>query len=336
MTKKLSLILVLLLSLIVLASCGGSDAPEGMQAVNDGEKDGFYLYVPEEWTVSSIGGIRSAFVSTFDSTSVSLVESKMPTGTLDEYFASSILSESTLEIKNPTLKGEKCNLGNADEAYQYTYSYVYGKAEYKFLQVLAKYKGRFFILTYSALLQDKSEGVTYYDAHLEELVKIMENVKFTDKSAPADDKTEVKDGYKLASEPGLCGFSLYVPERYEIVSSSAMVTCTIDESASITFSKMTVGGVKFADYWTMRLDELKALFGEISVTKENQPTVIGKLTNAYSYEYSYKYDGVTYRVYQIFTATSYSGFVFTFTATEEEYPKLIGEIEDVIERVEFE
>lgn len=335
MTKKLSLILVLLLSIIVLASCAGSDAPEGMQAVNDGEKDGFYLYAPEEWSVSSIGGIRSAFVSTFDSTSVSLVESKMPTGTLDEYFASTILSEATFEIKNPTLTGKKCNLGNADEAYQYTYSYVYGEAEYNFLQVLAKYKGRFFILTYTALHKDKSEGVTYYDAHFEELVKIMENVKFADKGAPTDSDAEIKDGYKLASDPTLCGFELYVPERYEVVSNSAIVTCEIDKSASITFSKMTIGGVKFADYWVMRQDELKAVFGKITVTKENQPTVIGNLTNAYAYEYSYEYDGETYRVYQIFTATSYSGFVFTFTATEEAYPNLIGEIEDVIERVVF-
>ncbi|MBQ8302645.1 MAG: hypothetical protein IJX97_03745 [Clostridia bacterium] len=334
MTKKLVLILILLCSALLLASCGDDGVPEGMQLVNDGERDGFYFYAPEEWTVSNIGGIRSAFVSTLDSTSVSLVEAEMPSVTLDEYFTES-LKESTLEIKSKSDKGEKVNLGNAEEAYQYTFSYVYGEAEYKFLQVYAKYKGRFFILTYTALLKEKSEGVSYYDTHLEKLVKIMENVKFADKGTPSDDGSEVVDGYKLASDSSLCGFELYVPERYEPLSNGAIVTCEIDGVASLTFSRMTIGGVKFADYWTMRKDELTSLFGEITVISENEQTTIGNLTNALSYEYTYEYDGETYHVYQIYSATSFSGFVFTFTSLEESYQDLIGEIEDVIERVVF-
>ena len=93
MKKLIALILSLttiFLSLISLTSCGDDkdETPEGMQLVYGGKNAGYYFYAPEEWTVSNIGAIKSAYVSRLDTTSVSFCEvtESIETNGGEEYF----------------------------------------------------------------------------------------------------------------------------------------------------------------------------------------------------------------------------------------------------------
>ena len=72
----ISLITILFALVFSLAGCSGSDTRDGMQLVAGGESLGYYFYAPEEWTPSSVGEIKAAYISRVDPTSVSFAEVK--------------------------------------------------------------------------------------------------------------------------------------------------------------------------------------------------------------------------------------------------------------------
>ena len=101
----LSLIAITASSVFCLFSCSDEDkAPEGMQLIAGGESLGYYFYGPEEWTISNIGPIKSAYASRVDSTSISLTEvypvDFLPDGkeSTDEYFFGSYFTDSLSEF----------------------------------------------------------------------------------------------------------------------------------------------------------------------------------------------------------------------------------------------
>ena len=151
MKRLTALLLLIIISALALVGCGGdSDIPTGMQLVRGGEAVGYYLYSPEGWVVANQGNIAATYVSAIDTTSVTLTEASMPSGSIDEYFEEA-KADFTFEI---TLKkqGESFKLGNAEEARQYVYDYKYwsfnqnGEKTYfdvRTMQVFAKFDGRF-------------------------------------------------------------------------------------------------------------------------------------------------------------------------------------------------
>ena len=144
-----------------------------------------------------------------------------------------------------------------------------------------------------------------------------------------------EDGYMLVSDKSLAGFSLYLPEDYEVTVSSGIVAAENDEGINITVMRMTVGQISFSDYWKLRRAELEALFGEIRENSKDTPTVIGNVTNAYAYDYEYTYAGTSYRVYQVFLATG-SGYAFTLTAPADKYGACEAELQKIMEKIVFE
>jgi len=83
--KKFCLIALIIISIFALASCKDTgDVPEGMQLVGGGEGKGYYFYAPEEWTVTSLGGIDAAYVSNVNTTSVTFTEIDADTLEYDE------------------------------------------------------------------------------------------------------------------------------------------------------------------------------------------------------------------------------------------------------------
>ena len=328
---------------ILLALCGcsqGADAPDGMQLVRGSDALGYYLYSPIGWIAASQGKIASSYVSTIDSTSVTLVEAKMPEGTIKEYFEAAKADFTfDIEVKNEGGEPIACKLGNAEEAQQYIYDYEYSGFKFRTMQIFAKFEGRFYIFTFTSQLTERSAGVSYYDFHLENsLPSIVENVKFVTKSGtePAPEYTEV-DGYLLVSDKKLCGFDMYVPKDYKVDYSNGIVSVTREDGANITVSKSTATGVTIRDYWANRKNELEVIVGtvtEIEVNKSEGVT-LGNLATAASYEYTYELGGVKYHVYQVFAVDTFEGYAFTFTAPEEIYGERIGEALDVASRIRF-
>lgn len=340
--KKITAAALTIITLL-LALCGCSqtaDAPDGMQLVRGSDAIGYYFYSPIGWIVASQGNVASSYVSTIDSTSVTLVEAKIPEGTVKEYFEAAKADFTfDIEVKNEGGEPIVAKLGNAEEALQYTYDYEYSGFKFRTIQIFAKFEGRFYIFTFTAQLTERTEGQSYYDFHFaKSFQSIVENVKFVTKSGtePAPEYTEV-DGYLLVSDKKLCGFDMYVPKDYKVDFSDGIVSVTRADGANITVSKSTATGVTIKDYWANRKNELEAIVGtvtEIEVNKSEGVT-LGNLATAASYEYTYELGGVKYHVYQVFAVDTFDGYAFTFTAPESVYAERIGEALDVAARLEF-
>ena len=352
-------IAVIICSLLALSSCSNeSDIPDGMQLVYGSDSTGYRFYAPEEWTVSNLDGIKSAYVSKLDITSISFAEvDPLPSNIgIDEseYFFGAYFNDSLSEFPeamklNVTVNGEQTVFGKegekADKAVKYVYSYEYSEHKFGFMQILMNKGERFFIFTYTALLEEKSEGVTYYDHYLEEKVlSVIDNFRFTpptaDKSEPIEYEKDA-DGYSLISNPALAGFSLYVPEGFECDYSSATVSATHADGSNLNMSEATMTGnnMTVSDYWKIRKAELSAIVGEVTEINVNEPTTVGNSKYAFSFEYTFVYNGEVYHVYQVLAVEGVflfqNGYVFTYTAKEANYNTHFESIKTVLEKVDF-
>ena len=341
MKKITAAVLTIITLLLALTGCSqGADAPEGMQLVRGSDAIGYYFYSPIGWIAASQGNIASSYVSTIDSTSVTLVEAKMPEGSIKDYFEAAKADFTfDIEVKNEGGEPIATKLGNSEEALQYTYDYEYSGFKFRTIQIFAKFEGRFYIFTFTSQLTERTEGESYYDFHFaKSFQSIVENVKFVTKSGtePTPEYPEV-NGYLLVSDKKLCGFDMYVPKDYKVDYSDGIVSVTREDGANITVSKSTATGVTIKDYWANRKKELEAIVGtvtEIEVNKSEGVT-LGNLATAASYEYTYELGGVKYHVYQVFAVDTFDGYAFTFTAPEAVYEKRIDEALDVAARLEF-
>jgi len=347
MKRFIALLLVITAAALSLAGCGSAETeiPSGMQLVRGGDELGYYLYSPLGWIVSSQGNIAASYVSSIDTTSVTLVEADMPEGSIEEYFEAA-RADFTFDI-NLTVSGTEFKLGNAEEAKQYIYDYEYspsGSADgskYKFrtMQIFAKFDGSFYIFTFTAQLAKFRDEKTYYDYHLENSLKsITDNLKFVKKSgSPSLPEYPEVNGYLLISKRELCGFNLYVPKDYAVDFSDGIVSATREDGSNVTVSKSTAGGVDIRTYWEIRRGELESIVGTVTEIKVNnqEGVKLGNLTKVASYEYTYSLAGVSYHVYQVFGVNAFDGYAFTFTAPEEVFAERIGEALSIAEMIEF-
>ena len=351
--KRIFFALITLTLLFCLASCSGDGAPDGMQMVNGSQDEGYCFYVPEEWVVANTGDIKAAYVSSLDTSSVTFVEIKPESFKksadisdeiyfFEEYFESSKAEfpEGTTfyEPENNSIFG--ANDAKPDRAKKYTYKYIYANHEFGFMQIFLMHGGRYYIFTYSALLEKKTEDLTYYDYYLEKLGTVIDNFRFTEKKDTEKEEVEYQrdgDGYMLVTDKALAGFELYIPESYAVDYSSAIVSATKKNGTNITMTKVTAAGVYTNQYWETRKSELSGIVGNLTEIKEPIYTgaEFGNSKNAAVFEYTYTYGGETYHVLQYLAIKGMSGYVFTFTVKDAQYSAEIGEIEKVIEKVAF-
>lgn len=338
--KILCAVLITVIFAMGLISCGepaGEIAiPEGLQLARGGAHDGYYFFAPERWTVANLGNIGSAYASTIDVSSVSYTEAPMPEGTVQEYFEASLADFPT----PPTVlvNGEATTFGNAESAVKYVYDYEYSEHKFRIMQIFTSFEGRFGIFTYTSFDEIISFENTQYEHHLESVQKAIESFKYVSRvDAPAVDekKTVDEDGYVLRSDKVVAGFSLYLPESFTTDYSSGVVTAHTADGSAISISRATATGVVVSDYWTMRKDDLTAIFGEVTEIEVNKPTEFGNAKNAFSYEYTYTYGGEVYHVYQVLCTTTFNGYVFTYTATEDNYGLHLDEISNICRKVVF-
>jgi len=363
--KKILLILTALLTLTFLYSCGDDyNTPEGMRFVGGGESEGYYFFAPEEWTVGKrMNGIDYVYASRVDTTSVSFAEIKPSTFTKPDptvsdedfflkYYFEATKSEFPSSTKYGEKNGEKCILGSketkADNAVKYTYSYLVndaytdGDQRVGFMQIFAVHDSRFYIFTYAASLEEKSEGVTTYDFYLEKLETVIDNFRFTEKKGENEDKKDYpkdSDGDILASDEKLAGFTLYVPEDFEVDYSSAIVSATHSDGSNITMTKATATGTTIVDYWEFRKKELSYYVTDITDIGENPREIeFANAKNAVLCEYTYLYNGKTFHVYQIFCVSEGffgDGYIFTYTAKEDNYSLHLEDITRILKKVKF-
>lgn len=313
--KKIGALILLAATLITacftFTSCTNEvDIPEGMQLVHGGNEYGYYFFAPEEWTISNVGDIKSAYASRVDTTSVSLVEvapeSFLPDGKdADEYFFNSYFSDSLKDFKgepkvsNPS--GELVTFGKegegADKAKRYTYTYEYfdytagATVRFGFMQYLLKHDGRYYIFTYASSMENRTGSTeSYYDYYLDKdgeegkLTKIIKEFRFIEKTGEPEDTVKVKDadGYILASDPDLAGFCLYVPEGFEVDYSSAIVSATHSDGTNINMATTAGTNENVNAYMHRRLSELQAFAENIEceVMKDENGNTVVEETNS--------------------------------------------------------
>ena len=353
--KKIVALIICLMSLFVLVSCdGGDDLPDGMQLVFGGDDVGYYFFAPEEWLTSNVGDIKAAYISRVNTTSVSFTEVKFETdGNRAEYFFDKYFDEHLSELQKMeefTLKenGKAATFGMgeyaATKAKQYIYTYKYLGYEFSFMQILVQKDERFFIFTYSAQ-NTAEEGVTpNYEKYLEKAQSVIENFRFTGTSTPTEETTEYErdaDGYILISDNKLSGFDFYVPDSFKPDYSSAVVSASHSDGSNVNITKATYTGLKAQDYWKKRQEDLSRFFDEIIVIQEEVDTELGNSDSMlygnwdWAFEYTYVHEGEKYHVYQIISINGSDGYVFTYTALEENYLTHFNEILKVIEKVHF-
>lgn len=363
--KKLFLILITIFTTLLLFSCGDdSDIPEGMQVVDGSSEDGYVFYAPEEWTLGTkLDGLAYVYVSRTNNTSVSFIEidksafvKPEPAMSDEDFFLNHYFNSMKSEFPESTQWSEKCGettlLGQgdtkADKAVKYTYSYLYEDSYYNtdrrigFIQILASNNGRFYILTYSSPMAASADDAGYYDTYLEKFYQIVDNFKFYDTERKAPEKTEYpkdSDGDILASDNKLAGFDLYVPADFEVDYSSAIISATHADGSNITMTKATATGTTINNYWLLRKDQLEIYVDSITDIEKN-PTAIefANATDAAVCEYTYVYGGKTYHVYQIFCVSGglmKDGYIFTYTASEDNYNLHLDDINRILAKVKF-
>lgn len=343
MKKLLSLLLVLVLCFSLFACKEkGEEAPEGMKAVATNASLGFTFYVPEAWVDSSYATIASAYVSGLDTSSVSLVRVDLGDVAFEEY-----VKESLTASKNaPTYleEGKAVNVGNAKRAISYVYTCPYGEYTYQFMQVLCESEdGAYYLFTYGASADEKTEGTSFYQSHLTEVTSMLASVKFGEKSNYVPEEIVYgrdADGYKLVSDEKTAGFAFYIPETFKAELSLGIVLAVAEDNASVTVAEATSTGVAVREYYEKRLKELEVLYSDVTEITELTECTLGNSSEACYAEYSYKDGDVTYRVYQVIAVGggslfSQKGYVMTYTAPEDVYENHLEELEKMMEKIRF-
>lgn len=354
--KKIFALIILILSLGALASCDGNqdDVPDGMQLVYGSEADGYFFYAPDAWLISNVGDIKSTYISRVNTSSVSFTEIKLSEEKNNsEYFFNQYFEENLPELQKMQgfiLKESKKTIAvglneyAAKRAEQYIYSYEYDGFTFTFMQILIENNSHFYMLTYAAQSSAEEGESSRYDNHLEEIQKIIENFRFVNGTGVPEDTTEYErdgDGYILVSDKKLSGFDLYVPDSFKPSYSSAMVSVTHADGSSINMTKATPSGITADKYWELRKSELEKFFTEVTEIQKDVDTELGNSDGGifgnwdWAYEYTYVHEGEKYHVYQILSIDGNEGYVFTYTALDENYSLHFDEVLKVIEKVNF-
>ena len=333
---------MLLAAIFAFAACGESDeAPEGMQLVRGSEELGYYFYAPEEWTVANNGEISVAYASKIDVSSITLTPAPAPLGDIESYFENA-LGEFTYTIKNePTIS--KCDFGNATDAYKTIYDFDYNGHSFRSMQIFATYGERFYIFTFTAQLVERSEGKTYYDFYLEKVQKVIDEITFTDTVTNSEkpEYSKDSDGYLLVSDKKICGYDLYMHPDWSVRYAASNIGIVADDGTNVNITEATSVGVSYKDYWKTKKEELSAIVSDLNVigSDDGVEVSLGNSSWAFAFEYTYKYNGKDFHVYQIIAVSGewplQNGYVFTYTAPEATYISHLAEVQKMIEKVNF-
>lgn len=354
--KKIALLLVGIILVFALVSCSGESAPDGMQLCYGTDEVGYQFFVPSGWVLSNTGEVHAAYASRIDISSVSFAEVKfdkpeklpasMSVWSTDTYFFEFYFDNSLSEFPNEpevTVDGENTIFGKkdyqAEKAVKYVFNHEYDNHKFTTMQIFVKANSKYYIFTYTSMNEARTDEETYYAFHLQEAQKCIEEFMFTPIVPSENESVEYekdKDGYLLYSDPSLCGFDLYVHPDFSLDYASAIVSASHADGSNITMTKVTAAGVAVNKYWERRQTELSAIVSELKVIEENQDCHFGNAENKFSYEYTFKYNGKTFHVYQVLSVRGMNGYVFTYTATEENYLKHLEKVNYICSKVGLE
>lgn len=177
---KLKTLFVAVFSLLILFTGCSSETtdesvPDGMQLLSDENVD-FTAYVPSDWTVDMSTGTVSAYVSSVDSSNVSITGSVLEDMqmTPDEYWES-YKADFETTFSDMEYVGEVPIATTLDSvaANKYVYTATVTGTEYQFMQVVCITGGEVYVITYTST-PDK------YEDNIEDVESILDSFTFDD------------------------------------------------------------------------------------------------------------------------------------------------------------
>ena len=151
-------------------------------------------------------------------------------------------------------------------------------------------------------------------------------------------------GMKLASDPAINHYNLYVPTAWTVDMStgitSAYVSSVDKSNISVSYGVPTESTVK--DFWENNKAHYESVFEEFTVIEEGENSKLGEY-DAARYNYTAKYEGKEYQFLQYITIRGAYVFIFTYTAENEEnevlgyipFDKNLEEVMKIVEEFEF-
>ena len=349
--KILAVALILVTVVATFASCKKDDAPDGYQLIVC-EGDKFRLYVPTQgWMPNVTGGVTGAFFSQAENTSVSVYKAQdAGEMSIDEYF--DYCNEKFVsELDGYTLVGtEKCILGGV-AARKYVFSAnnyhlngenVWEKVSYKYMQVMARYEGEMYILSYSA-------PEAYYDSHVEEIegnsegAGVIPYFVFAEAYSSGEekeysDKVELPEGMKLASTDERA-YRFFVPTAWQINKRTDMSAVYYSESDKSNVSVQlyicgTGDEVQSVDTYFARCESSYGeLFASYELISSEEIEMSG--ISAKKYVMSITTGGIEYKMMQAIVKKGDAIYCMTYTATAENYDLHTSDVEAMIEVFEI-
>ncbi|MGN1095678.1 MAG: hypothetical protein ACI4QR_04750 [Eubacteriales bacterium] len=144
---------------------------------------------------------------------------------------------------------------------------------------------------------------------------------------------DVPYGMKLV-ENEYTTYKLYIPKEWTPDVTTGFTSAYANDKSNISLLLMNWDSSKYLsieEYCTHYYESLSSTFKEVSereLSSENQK--FGDM-NALKYVYTMVSDGVSYKVMQTFSYNAGCIYIFTYTATEENYEKHLDEVNSIVE-----
>ena len=169
MKKVLSVILILCM-VISFAACSKDDTPSGMKNVA-GEKDAYFLYVPESW-VTNNNGVVGAYYSTLDRSNVSVTAySGEEYTSSEEYWNEFKSTVGAISTEFEVVKENEPKTIGGKNAVQHIYKMTVGGVKYQIQQILVAYSNIMYVITYTAAEES-------FSLHADDVQVIIDEFKF--------------------------------------------------------------------------------------------------------------------------------------------------------------
>lgn len=346
MKRLISAIILAVMMIGILASCGAkSDVPDGYQLVAC-EGDEFRLFVPTQgWMPNTTGGVTSAFFSMTENSSVGVyVARDAGEMTVEEYWEVCHANyKSELDEYSYVGKAEKLVLGGEPaQKYRYSAKITVENVEntvietYKFMQVMAKHEGKMYIFIYSA-------PERYYDSHLVDVegdgekVGMLGYFKFdepykAENGKQYSDKVEVPAGMKLISTDERA-YRFFVPESWVDNSRAKISAAYASESDRSNVSLqmyMTENEAQTLDeYFAECENRYKDVYAAYALNSSEDIEMDG--VAAKKYIFTVTTGGKEYKQLQAIVKKGAVFYTLTYTAEKEIFESHLADVEKMIE-----
>ena len=346
----------LLLSLtacLLLAGCSTQQQEDGTIPLPQGMKDatdngqGYYLFLPDDWTVDHSTGVTSATYATARITFAAFTSDREPA----EYWEASRAETEGMFTDFSMEEEAAATLLGKNAALRYKFSGILHdgngdgeKDKYGVTQYISRKDGRLYVLTYLAPYENDYEQ---YTAVVEAVVT---NFLFTDtqnNSTPTPElpKTEgAPEGMKEITDPAIHDFRLFIPVSWVTDLQNGTVSAYVsdDDRTSISLVRnYPTNANSLPEYFANldkdykdKLTDYTLLTTEI--TEEDKRKATTDELDSLRYEFTATYNGVSYHFFQeLFVRGSYV-YTFTYTATSELYESHLAEADAMLAAIHFE